>query len=191
MSQLFEWEVIQIRPGKNDNHVGKLLGQKMVDDWSLCFLFPCRRIFWVKNFLQYVCWWCWTNTSIAIPVSRVSQEGAHCILGLNFDPKTTLLWINYIILTYYLPQYPLLKTQPQKKTLYFTINWSLFHSLDSQWLMPMSSKKKPYIINWNLLVHCIPKGNSPPQEGYWEHNEPKRLLGDMIRWELSSTMDGM
>jgi hypothetical protein len=76
------------------------------------------------------------NTSIAIPISRVSQEGAHCILGLNFDPKTTLLWINHIILTHYLPQYPLLKIQSQKKS----------------YILPLIGA---------FFIHCIPNGCCP------------------------------
>jgi hypothetical protein len=46
--------------GQNDDQVGKLLGQKMVDE--IGSLFPCLRIFVVKNFVM---------PRVAMPISRV------------------------------------------------------------------------------------------------------------------------
>jgi hypothetical protein len=49
-----------LQQGKNDDQVGKLLGQKMVDE--IGSLFPCLQIFVVKNFVI---------RRLAMPISRV------------------------------------------------------------------------------------------------------------------------
>ncbi len=94
---------INNRPGQNDNHVGTLIGQKigqkMMDDWLLCSLFPCLRFFlgwrilqylcwWCCTseffFLQYLCWWCCTSTFFAIPIH---------FQGLSPWPKMLTTWV--------------------------------------------------------------------------------------------------
>lgn len=54
---------------KLTTRVGKLFGQKMVDDEIDCFWFYALGILLLKIFSQCVCWWCCTH--VAILISRV------------------------------------------------------------------------------------------------------------------------
>jgi hypothetical protein len=71
-------------PGQNDNKLGKLLGQKMVNKiWLLCS--HALELFWWR-ILQYLCWWCCTSYAIWFPGScTMSKIATWCTedIGLN------------------------------------------------------------------------------------------------------------
>jgi hypothetical protein len=66
--------------GQNDNQVGKLLGQKMVDEIDFFALCSHARSFWGKNFAIPVLVDRNTIRSLAIPIFRASHNGQKMLL---------------------------------------------------------------------------------------------------------------
>ncbi len=66
--------------GQNDNQVGKLLGQKMMDEIDFFALFSHARSFLVKNFAIPVLVDRNTIRSLAIPIFRASHNGQKMLL---------------------------------------------------------------------------------------------------------------
>ncbi len=60
---------VSSRPGRKDDHIGKLLGQKMVDE--IDYFVPCILNFWCI-FWQYLCSWCCTMPKMHL------QHGKKC-----------------------------------------------------------------------------------------------------------------